>query len=1191
MTFQRGNIFFALFGAVAFMGVLGTATMTFMKGPLKTSSTLSRMSVAETQMQIGAQMTVLQASSKADLGDCDSDGFVEPMEFKVNATASQKPVGGGNISNSLGATKRDPWGMLYGYCVWNNGTNPTVGSAAACDDDASATEDRLDGSPNNYDTVFAIVSAGPDRIFATTCQSFDAADVDNNNVLGDVGDGEMVAKTGGSDDLILSYTYAEAATAGGGGLWSIKSSDPGTAIIDKAVEFSGGLSMGTDTAVTVCNASTDNMMRYNTTTDLIEVCDGAGTWVPSGGSSSTDSFDNDNSIPCDGTILGQVRYNTTLFIPEFCDGTDWRSFTIASDTANLVLTPVQQGGMNVDGTDNKDPALCTNGWVCGDEFTFILQNQGETDSASITTTLIDTTYFALISDTCNGVILTPMESCDIIIRPRANGNMTYNTGLQITADNNPSSILQGEATLFACASGVEGAGGIYIACDQNDGDGQLYDLVLLPGGCDGSTTNPTCSGTDGNAVRKVWSSNNTGSLDLSNLGICFSTNTSCSPAQQHQNIMALSTIGADSFPAVEYCDALIYNGKTDWFLPSKDIFLTHIQSGVSAGVLTRFVNSQYWQSWPNYTSSSGWLVYYPTYPFSSVGWNYPNNNLYTRCVRREGVALPSALADTDPDNVSFARSISFTSGGTMISNTITITDILQTITVDITGGVNPAIIHNGINVGTSVSGVRWGDTIALQMDGPTVLGTQNTATINLGDDVRTWKIGYADSSITAKAFVTSITYGVPFGGLTGADAKCNTLAAASSLGLSPKWIAMLSSSTTNLADRIPWNWGTLEDVTGTVIADGGMADLFDGSIDNPFNKDEFGNILSYGQVWTASNSSGEVEDPTATCGDWSIYVNTKVRKGALGATNQDWISRADQQYGYCANGASQNFFCFEDIDAPSDTTPNPLNIDYEVQVATSTRTSSTAVLVSGMSATATQTLSVSATGGTPTFTINGGSEITSGSVENGDSLVFYMTSSATDNSFEKMTITAGGLTDYWRVWTGDSTGIVVKRVFVTSTGYYGSNSAPPSSDINCQTRADAATLGGTWKAIISGITESNYAINRIGYNWSELQRTDGTTIVYAPNLWETDTIPLLAPIIKTEFNVNRTATNVFTNTQANGSAASIIPDGSNCWNWTSNSSSFWGNRGDSSQTTSSWLNKNIWATCYWTSNPIYCIEQ
>jgi len=172
-----------------------------------------------------------------------------------------------------------PWGRLYGYCVWNSGTNVNIGGTVACDDDSDGTEQRLEGSPNNYDVVLAIVSAGPDRSFDTTCQTFDAADADDNDVLGDVGDGEMVFKTSGSDDIILSYTYAEAATIGGGGLWSIKSSDPGTATIDKAIEFSGGLSMGTaSSGVTVCDASSANVMRFNPFNDSIEVCDGAGVW-------------------------------------------------------------------------------------------------------------------------------------------------------------------------------------------------------------------------------------------------------------------------------------------------------------------------------------------------------------------------------------------------------------------------------------------------------------------------------------------------------------------------------------------------------------------------------------------------------------------------------------------------------------------------------------------------------------------------------------------------------------------------------------------------------------------------------------------------------------------------------------------------------------------------------------------------
>src|SRR4051794_18448419 len=55
-------------------------------------------------------------------------------------------------------------------------------------------------------------------------------------------------------------------------------------------------------------------------------------------------------------------------------------------------------------------------------------------------------------------------------------------------------------------------------------------------------------------------------------------------------------------------------------------------------------------------------------------------------------------------------------------------------------------------------------------------------------------------------FVTSMTYGSNLGGLTGADAKCRTLATAASLG--GTWKAWLSTTSTNAIDRIvdvgPW---------------------------------------------------------------------------------------------------------------------------------------------------------------------------------------------------------------------------------------------------------------------------------------------------------------------------------------------------------------------------------------------------
>lgn len=45
-----------------------------------------------------------------------------------------------------------------------------------------------------------------------------------------------------------------------------------------------------------------------------------------------------------------------------------------------------------------------------------------------------------------------------------------------------------------------------------------------------------------------------------------------------------------------------------------------------------------------------------------------------------------------------------------------------------------------------------------------------------------------------------------------------------------------------------------------------------------------------------------------------------------------------------------------------------------------------------------------------------------------------------------------------------------RRIFVTSTDYQGNLGGVAGADANCQTRADAASLGGTWRALISDST-------------------------------------------------------------------------------------------------------------------------
>ena len=112
---ESGNIFFAIFGAVALLGILAAGTMTFIKGPLATSVKLNRQNVAENQMMIAGQVAVMSAASQPNSGDCDSDAYVEPLEWR-DAGALPKPTGGGLVPSSIGIAKKDPWGTEYVYC-------------------------------------------------------------------------------------------------------------------------------------------------------------------------------------------------------------------------------------------------------------------------------------------------------------------------------------------------------------------------------------------------------------------------------------------------------------------------------------------------------------------------------------------------------------------------------------------------------------------------------------------------------------------------------------------------------------------------------------------------------------------------------------------------------------------------------------------------------------------------------------------------------------------------------------------------------------------------------------------------------------------------------------------------------------------------------------------------------------------
>ena len=134
---------------------------------------LADMSRAATQ-RIAVQQAVLALASEAS--DIDGDGFPEAPAM---LTGSGGPVRGGYIPTSSAAPKTDSYTVKLGYCAWDNGST-------------NSSTDRIAGNVSAANApVLAVISAGIDNIFDTTCTS-------------------LAAGGGASgDDYVITYTTTQ----------------------------------------------------------------------------------------------------------------------------------------------------------------------------------------------------------------------------------------------------------------------------------------------------------------------------------------------------------------------------------------------------------------------------------------------------------------------------------------------------------------------------------------------------------------------------------------------------------------------------------------------------------------------------------------------------------------------------------------------------------------------------------------------------------------------------------------------------------------------------------------------------------------------------------------------------------------------------------------------------------------------
>lgn len=282
---NAGNVFFALFAAVGMVGAVGFGFNTVLRGPISAMTETTKRTVAESTIITSSRLAIVGATTQqADAGDTDNDGYIEPVPYR-DAGGAPHPTGGGYLPTALNIPNTiDPWNTEYGYCAWDHGS-------------VTASSRRLAGSPNNNRYAIAIISAGKDKRFQTSCVAY----VDDTTTL--------IQMTPGSDDIVLAYTYAEANNLGNG-LWKPHGTAPNTATTDRNIDVTGsglvsgsvvlsgntatggGLILpsdpGDDSISGACNAANDNQLRYNVSNPaeppVIEICDNGGLgWSPISG--------------------------------------------------------------------------------------------------------------------------------------------------------------------------------------------------------------------------------------------------------------------------------------------------------------------------------------------------------------------------------------------------------------------------------------------------------------------------------------------------------------------------------------------------------------------------------------------------------------------------------------------------------------------------------------------------------------------------------------------------------------------------------------------------------------------------------------------------------------------------------------------------------------------------------------------
>ena len=165
-----------------------------------------------------------------------------------------------------------------------------------------------------------------------------------------------------------------------------------------------------------------------------------------------------------------------------------------------------------------------------------------------------------------------------------------------------------------------------------------------------------------------------------------------------------------------------------------------------------------------------------------------------------------------------------------------------------------------------------------------------------------------------RVFITSTYVQADFGGIVGGDILCNTAAMNASLG--GKWVSWTSTSGNDVASRMTHSLVPYKLLDGTLIAPN-WTDLTSGTLSNPINRDEHGNLVALdagattyleGVAWTATQIDG-THYTSQDCASFTTNlssVGTYAVSGYDTAMGSQWTLDANIDCNYYAA-----LYCFE----------------------------------------------------------------------------------------------------------------------------------------------------------------------------------------------------------------------------------------------------------------------------------------